>query len=149
MAVIPYNDAFFRTQFQAFSDPVTYSESTIQLYWDNATSFVSDETAGYCTGKLKLAAQTLALNYMTAHLMFLTSTTKPGQNTGLVASATIDKVSVSYVPPPEKDQWSYWLNQSPYGQALLALLSAHSAGGFYFGGRPETSAIRRVGGRLF
>ena len=74
---------------------------------------------------------TLALNFMTAHLVYLNQIANSGQNTALMQGATIDKVSVQLTPPPEAGQWQWWLNQSPYGQSLLALLQVASVGGFY------------------
>ena len=85
---------------------------------------------------------------MVAHLLLLAANAAAGGNTGggQLASATIDKVSVSFVAPPSTSSWAYWLNGSPYGQQFAALLAACSSGGFYVGGLPERSAFRSVGG---
>jgi len=64
---------------------------------------------------------------------------------------SVDKTSVTLVAPPGADnQFKYWLNQSPYGQALLALLSVQSAGGFMGGFTAPRGGIRQpAGGFLF
>ena len=92
---------------------------------------------------MSLAQQTGALSLMTAHLLGISVSANAGQNSGVVISATIDKVTVGLMAPPAGNNWQYWLNQTPYGQQLLALLSAASAGGFYVGGNPVVSNFRR------
>jgi hypothetical protein len=49
-------------------------------------------------------------------------------------------------PPPETNQWQWWLSLSPWGQQLLALLLVKSAGGFYIGGFPERQGFRKAYG---
>ncbi|OWK47571.1 hypothetical protein FRUB_01270 [Fimbriiglobus ruber] len=44
-----------------------------------------------------------------------------------MTGATIDKISVTLEPPPAPNAWQYWLQSSPYGQQLLALLQVVSA----------------------
>ena len=56
---------------------------------------------------------------------------------GIVSSAHIDSVSVTKAVPQSKNAFQYWLNQSAYGQQLLALLKLQSAVGIYFGGTKE------------
>jgi hypothetical protein len=48
--------------------------------------------------------------------------------------------------PPAANAWQYWLNTSPYGMQLLALLQAKGVGGLYVGGLPERDAFRKVYG---
>lgn len=66
--------------------------------------------------------------------------------TGSLASATIDKVSISFHGPVSGDSWGRWLESTPYGQKALALLGSCSAGGVYAGGMPERDAFRSVYG---
>lgn len=146
MSTIYYNDATFRALFRPYSDPACYPQTLIQLFWDNATAYISDANGGCYFGGFTLAQQTLALNQMTAHLLYLNDVINSGNTTQLLQGASVDKVSVSLTPPPQTTQWAWWLNQSPYGQQLLALLQVASAGGFYVGGRPELSGFRRAGG---
>ncbi|CAJ48928.1 DUF4054 domain-containing protein [Bordetella avium] len=84
---------------------------------------------------------------VTAHLLQLRANAEVGNSApGALASATIDKVSVSFQAPPAGSSWAHWLNQTPYGQQFQALSRACSAGGMYVGGLPERAAFRNVGG---
>jgi len=143
-AIIHFNDAAFRALFPAYANTSQYASSTLQAYWDTATAYVSNRNGGCFTGGLTLAQQTLALNQMTAHLVFLAGLIASGNTPGVMTAATIDKVSITLQPPPEVSQWQWWLNQSPYGQQLLALLQVASVGGFY-----ASSAIPGRAGFLF
>lgn len=135
MTAIAFNAALFRAMFTpAFDDATKYPDALLQVYWDNATAYISDELGGCCCNGLSVAQQTLALNDMTAHLATLQTMISAGQTPGIEVSATIDKVSVSMKPPPAASQWQWWLNLTPYGAALLALLQVAAAGGFYFSG---------------
>ncbi len=122
--------AAFRLLFPAFASTTQYPDSTIQIYWTTAMAYI---TTGYrnCYFGMKPAQQTLALNQMTAHLLYLSGLAVAGNTPGVVVGATIDKVSVTLEPPPAPNQWQWYLNQSPYGQQLLALLQVASVGGFY------------------
>ncbi len=131
MPCINYNDAAFRALFPAYANNAQYPTSMLQAFWDTATAYVSNRNGGCYTGALTLAQQTLALNQMTAHLVYLNGLIAVGNTPGILTGATIDKVNVTLEPPPIKNAWQYWLNQSPYGQQLLALLSVASVGGFY------------------
>ncbi len=142
MATIEFDVTQFRTAFPEFADDAKYPDATLQVYWDTATCYVSDEDYGCLSGDCRR----LALNLMTAHLCKISEMAQAGDTPGQVTSATIDKVSVSTTPPPNKSQWSWWLNTTPYGQQLEALLATNAVGGMYIGGLPEKSAFRKVGG---
>lgn len=144
MTIITYDDAYFREVFPQFVSTVTYPEARIQINWDMAINFISDENGGAYCGRMNLNQQKLAINYMTAHLLALSTLVTSGQTPGVLQGATIDKISVTYMPPPVKDEWRWWLSQTPYGQQLLALLSTLAVGGFYYGGSPELAAFRRA-----
>jgi hypothetical protein len=144
MTIITYDDAYFREVFPQFASTAFFPESRIQTNWDMAINFISDENGGAYCGSLNFNQQKLAINYMTAHLLALFSIIDTGQTTGVIQSATIDKISVTYMPPPMRDEWRWWLSQTPYGQQLLALLSTLAVGGFYYGGRPELASFRRA-----
>lgn len=131
MNCIQYDDAAFRAMFRAFPLTAQHSPAVIQAYWDTATAYVSDRKGGCYTGGMTVPQRTLALNLMTAHLVYLFGVIMGGNTPGVTTAATIDKVSVTMQPPPAPNQWQYWLNQSPYGQQLLALLQVTSVGGFY------------------
>lgn len=91
---------------------------------------------------------------LTAHVLALRAAGAAGGGAapGPIASATIDKVSVSFQAAPGGDAWQYWLNTTPYGQRAAALLKACAPAGLYVGGVPERDAFRAVygsrGGRL-
>lgn len=141
MSMIQYNDADFRALFPAFASTSAYPEVTLQLYWNVATDYIS--AYPQCWGGLKKNQQTLALNQMTAHITALNTLAATGQAGGVVQGATVDKVSVTLTPPPVPNEWRYWLNQTPYGQQLLALLEVKSVGGWFLGGYPTPFTLRR------
>lgn len=143
MTTIVFDEKIFRGLFPAFKNPTVYSADVLSLLWETATAYVSNQTGGCYIGGLTTAQQTLALNQMTAHLTALQTQIDSGQGTGLVQSATVDKVTVSLTPPPETNQWQWWLNQTPYGQQLLALLSVKAVGGNYYGAYPTAFTLRR------
>lgn len=143
MATIYYDGVAFRALFPLYKDINAFPDPALQIYWNTATAYISNQTCGWNVNALKPAQQVLALNLMTAHLLFLGQQINAGQTTGLVQGATIDKVTVTLTPPPEVNQWQWWLNQSPYGQQLLAILQIGSVGGFFFGGFPTAGTLRR------
>jgi hypothetical protein len=126
-----YNDLAFRSLFPGLATSSQYASSIPQTYWNVATAYLSNCNGRCYTGGMNLQQQTLALNLMTAHLIFLNNLVNTGNSPGITTGATIDKVSVTLQPPPEVNEWQYWLNQSPYGQQLLALLQVASVGGSY------------------
>jgi hypothetical protein len=141
--ILTFDVTTFRQQFPAFSNDTTFPDAMLQMYWDMAISYISD-VGNY--GWLQNTNRQLALNFLTAHLVALSVIIAAGQVTGLMQTATIDKISVGLTPPPLPNQWQWWLNQTPYGQQLLALLAVNITGGLYVGGLPELSAFRKVGG---
>lgn len=145
MTTIAFNPTTFRALFKAFSSTADYPDVVLQLFWDTATAYISNEIipTSPCYGGLTLAQQTLALNQLTAHLAALNDLIAAGENPGVEISSTVDKISVSMMPPPATNQWQWWLNQTPYGAQLLSLLSVAATGGFYHGGHPIASAFRR------
>lgn len=132
----------FKTAFPVFSK---VPGPTIELYFGFATDIMTNEPQ--CGVSTQI--QTRWLYLMTAHLLAINLQVLAGNNPGIVTQASIDKISVTMQPPPERNQWQWWLNQTPYGQQLLALLQAQSAGGFYVGGTPERTAFRGFGGRFY
>lgn len=142
MSTINYNDANFRALFTQYSNPSTYPQAAIQLWWNAAGSYINPN---YCGGwsSMTLAQQTLALNYMTAHLYFINNLAAVNDDSGIITGASIDKISIALQPPPEVNQWQWWLNQSPYGKQLLALLQVAAVGGRFFNPVPTSTAFRR------
>ena len=142
--------ALFQAQCQAFANPVKYPESLMQMYWDIASNYIST-VANW--GALQGSMRQYALNLMVAHLAFLAGIIASGagntQVPGLMQTATIDKVTVGLTPPPLPNQFQWWLNLTPYGQQLLALLQINSVGGFYIGGSAPLAAFGYQGGGLW
>lgn len=127
-AVITFDVTEFRAAFPAFADPIKYPDARLQLYWDQATCYVSDLDYGSLQGPCRR----LAINLMTAHLTAISDLIAQGQTSGVVQSSTIDKITVSLTPPPITDSYfAWWLSTTPYGQQLKSLLDTNSVGGFY------------------
>lgn len=140
MTCLQFNYATFIQYYAQFSNATLYPQATLQLYWNRATSYISNNP---CYGGLTIQQRIETLNLMTAHLTVLSTLAAAGEDSGLVQGATIDKVSVQLTPPPEVTAWQWWLNQTIYGKQLLALLDLLSAGGFSVGGFPTVSTLRR------
>lgn len=142
---ITLNLPVFRQLFPQFSSSGAFSDVLVQAQFDMATAYVSADTYG----DMPEAARAQALNLMTAHLLALgviiAQNNYQGQ-VGVVAGARVGEVSVTLAPPPDRGQWRWWLNTTPYGAQLVGLLDAQSVGGFYVGGLPERSAFRKVAG---
>lgn len=131
MATLTFDVAAFRLQFPAFANETTFPDEMLQMYWDMATCYISDDGS---YGWLQGTCRQLAINLMTAHLTALSVIIAGGEVPGIVNSATIDKVSVTLTPPPLKTEWQWWLLNTPYGAQLYALLTVRSSGGWYRGG---------------
>lgn len=135
----------FRERFPQFADTVAYPDAALNVNWIIGCQYISSTN----WGDLVDGGRELALQLMLAHLLALDVILKAGGSytgqAGIVTQATIDKVTVALaVPPYGTDNWRYWLNLTPYGQQLLALLSAQAVGGFFFpGGPPERDAFRK------
>lgn len=138
-AVITFDIAAFRLRFPEFSSATAYPDASLQVDWDISANYIS--TTNY--GVLKNDARTLALQLMTAHIAVLSGSSDDG---GPVVSSSIDKISVSTLPPPVTSALQYWLATTKYGKQLNALLSAKVAGGLYVPNLPETRAFRKYGG---
>ena len=142
MADITFDIAAFRLAFPAFASVAAYPDLTVQGYWDAAICYINPNNYGYLQG----ASRARALNLMTAHLLAIQDIIKSGQQVGFTTQATIDKISVAMQAPPSANAWQYWLNTTPYGMQLLALLGAKGVGGLYIGGLPERAGFRKAYG---
>lgn len=144
MAQHVLDPAEFRTLYPQFADETLYPDATLQMWWTLAS--IAMDTVDNCV--LSGDALQQAIYMLMAHIGTIMTRTAEGQTAvGPVSSATIDKVTVAHAVPPFKNGWQAYLSQTPYGMQLWALLEAAAAGGFYIGGRPESSSIRKVGGR--
>lgn len=125
-----FNEAAFRLQFTAFADQAAYPGVMLDSFFDAAGCYVANKNYGWLRGCCNLQA----LYLMTAHLAALNNLIAGGNTPGIETQASIDKVSVSMMEPPVTNGWQFWLNQTPYGQQLLALLNAVAVGGVYVPG---------------
>jgi hypothetical protein len=144
-----YDDTLFRTQFPEFADTTQYPEALLSGYWDMATNFISTNDCPYYM--LNGNSLALALNYMTAQLLTLgqqaLANATPGSDQGgFIVSAKIGEIIIAKLPPPAANMWQWWLGQTPYGQALLAMLQLLSVGGLSIGGLAERQSFRKAGG---
>lgn len=150
--LLTFDYALFQQQFPTYANSITYPESLLQNYWDIAINYMTN-VGNY--GSLQGSMRQYALNLFVAHLLYLSfiiGTGNPNtgsQVPGLVQNATIDKVTVGLTPPPVPNQFQWWLNQTPWGQQLLALLQMNSVGGFYIGGRGVIASFGYQGGNLW
>lgn len=142
MASVTLDISEFREQYPTFSDKTKYPDATIQRAFDMSSIYIDNNTN--CMLDEKQLKTILYL--MTAHLLQIETNALSGNTVGVVTSASIDKISVTIADPNSKSEFSYFLNQTIYGQRLLALFKVLTMGGFYIGGKPETLAIRKVGG---
>lgn len=129
----------FRQQFPLFE---TTPDATISTYFAMASDYIS--VTNY--GVLKNNSRTLALYLLTAHLMTISNAIASGDASGTIVSATEGSVSITLLQPTVTSDFKFWLNQSAYGQQLLALLSVKAAFGFYVGGSSALGNIRKANG---
>lgn len=102
----------------------------VELYILRAECYVSPNNSKLDESKCKLAVYLFA-----AHLLTLQSSIQDGQiQGGITVSSSIDKVSISMVPPPAKGAFEYWLSQTQYGMELLALVESEISTPFLLGG---------------
>lgn len=143
MADHTFDPVAFRALFPVFTSTTKYPDEQLSGYFTMATMYIhSSDWGGVCGDQLQLM-----LNLMTAHLAFLNQLIMTGNTSAAaVTAASIDKVSVSLAAPESKSAWAFWLNSTPYGKQLLALLRIASRGGGIVGGSPEGAAFRGVYG---
>ena len=114
----------FISQFPEFTD-----NESIDVMISRATNYVDIHCGCICNKKQ------YAIFLLAAHLLTIQNNISNGETTGGVQTgASIDKVSVSYAPPPYTNGFEYWLSQTPYGQELLALINILIATPDYVGG---------------
>lgn len=115
-----------RNTFPEFSDETKYPDSLISSFILQAGCYISTQNYGCLTADCR----TLLIELMVVHLIYINNmilaNSATGGQVGQMASASIDSVSVNMVIPDNSNALKYWLNQSPYGQRYLALLSAHA-----------------------
>jgi hypothetical protein len=141
-AILTFDATLFRQQCPAYADPTKYPDPVLQIYWDTAICYMSN-VGNY--GSLQGSSRQYGLNLLTAHLLYIAGLVAKNTVPYVLGAATIDKVQITAIPPPLKNQWGWWLSQSAYGQQLWALLQVNSVGGFYIGGSPILTSFRGYG----
>lgn len=101
----------FRIFYKSFAD---ISDEIIEAYAERGLSYINS-SAKRCKSFGDL------WQLMTAHLLQLSQNIEDGDD-GILANATIDKVSVGYVAPNSSTPIEYWYNKTPYGQEYQVLL---------------------------
>lgn len=144
MTAYVFDPDYFRELFPAFANVTTFPDSMLEMNWDTAGCIITNDNNS--SWRFKGTCRERGLYLLTAHLVALSVIITGGQLPGVVLSATIDKITVTLMPPVVTSQFQQWLSITPYGQQLRALLQVSSVGGFYFGGLPELSSFRKVGG---
>jgi len=144
MAQVVFDPEAFRALFPEFADETTYPDATLQMYWDMATCYISDQSND-CLSETCL---TLLINLLTAHLAKFNTNTNSGDGNALVESATIDDVSIKAAIPDVDDIFNWWILQTDYGVQYYAILSTQAAGGFYIGGSLDFNAFRGASGNF-
>ena len=139
MAAIEFNLQAFYAAFPAFQQkPV----DSLQQYWNVALSYVDNQIYG-CTN---VANQTQYLNLMTAHLVALSDLIIAGETPGMVTGAGIDKVNVTLQPPPEKNQFQWWLNLTSTACSFWRFCRSIPSAGSMSAAAPNSARSERSAG---
>ena len=133
----------FRAAYPQFGDETKYPDEYLDMVWEQVSCIVSAASYGNLLGDCRAF---LLYGLVCHYLTLIQNGSRQGDQGGFITSSTIDKVSVTKAAPPSPNQFSWWLNQTPCGQMVLATMEAATAGGDYYGGSPEVGAFRRVGG---
>ena len=144
-----FNLVLFNAQFPELSDENKYPVVVTEAMFDVACLYIDPKD--FCGRMLTGKSLDYAINLMTAHLLMLQKQRLEEDNPGdaqggFINSAKIGDVEVTKETIPTRDRWQWWLGQTPYGQALLALLSVVSVGGTSVGGLEEREGFRKIGG---
>lgn len=126
-----------RAAFPEFSDAEQFPDAMIQNNITQAGCYVS--TVNY--GDIDFDCRALMIELVSCHLIALSKAmadAAAGSGTtggvvGQISRATIGDVTVSVAVPANKNELQYWMNQTPYGQRYLALVSA-KVSPLYYGG---------------
>lgn len=145
MSQVTVTTSTLRLMYPYFANETAYPDVVLQLQLDASQDYISPYVCDY----MSLSARTRATYLMACHLQSITDKINNGESTDLITSTIIDKITVTATPPTFKNQFQHWLNTTPYGKELLALLQMKSVGGMYYGGSPERSAFRKMDGTFW
>lgn len=137
------NPSDLRLLFPYFNNPA-WTDDVIDSAIERAMCHISASNYGRLKGECRLKA----IYLMAAHLLYIADQASSGGTPGVITSSSVDKVAVSFMAPPAKSMWQWWLAQTPYGAELQSLLSTKAAGGFYIPGSLERAGFRKAGGRF-
>lgn len=121
--------ATFRADFPEFASVTTYPDASVQFWLTLAPKLISEERWGdvFDQGVELFVAHNLSLGQMA--LKAAAGGGAPGVTGGLVASKTVDKLSISYDTSaamlPEAGHWAL----TTYGLRYLQLVMMFGAGG--------------------
>lgn len=121
--------AAFRAAFTAYADDTAYPDSLLETKYTIGKCYIEDVSTVIPDDCRQIAYQMLV-----AHLLYLDGQIAAGNAGRAISSATEGPVSVSFVDPPNDDNFTLWLQNSPYGPQLAALLETYEIGDYYGGG---------------
>lgn len=114
---------------------------------DEYIEMIAEEAACLLSSCLIKKCGDMALFLAVAHLLQCELNNEQNPSGNAIASATIDKVSVSYAVNQSGGSTDELLG-TPYGKRLLALKRQHCGMPSSVGGRRERSAFRAVAGKF-
>lgn len=136
----PFDRDIFFSTFPEFKDKTLYPAELVESAGKRSRFYVTYEQAAHLDGEERKYVRAL----MTAHLIVLTCRNRQNAGnggtqggtdgggvggavgavggSGIISSASVGGVSVSMSVPDSQNPWAYWLNQTQYGQEILAFL---------------------------
>jgi len=128
MAAVVVSPADFKDKFPEFA---VVADAAVQSAMTMATMYISQVSGGRLNDEQRI----MAIYLLTAVILLGNAKTASGKfDATLVGSATIDKVSITAIPPIASTTFAQWLSGSIYGKMLLALLDLKASAPMYMGG---------------
>ena len=129
----------FQESYPEFVNP-PFTEAVIQRFITLAYCYMSNLNYGFVKGDCREQA----LMLMVAHLLTIWNNIQnqggsggsvgSTTNLGIAQKAKVGEVELSLALPTMQNLYQSWLNATPYGQMLYAMLFAHTPPVLYFGG---------------
>lgn len=120
--------AAFRSAFPQFASVTDYPDATLNNKMSVAKCYIEDNSCTFDDHCRQYVYQ-----LMVAHLLSIDIAVASGQPGRLISSAAEGPVNVSFAEPPNKSNFTFWLQTTPYGVQLSALLSINAIGDYYGG----------------
>ena len=144
---VSFDIVLFRAQIPAFANETTYPDVLLDATFEQAICYVSnvlDECSNITAGCLLIM-----LNNMVGHLLAIQAKIAKGETPGITKSSKVGSISVTLVPPStDGEQFTWWLNITPYGSMVAAQLDVSSAAGFIANGYNPIAGFRRPDGNF-